>query len=206
MSREKTAVVEASPELLAKLFLIGLMRNSAPATTTRFIDRPGLRVRLRTTEDSAKLVAGGRWRANLVVRFQRSSSDAPFDLAVVRKYVPGRWETLVDPVLDIAAWAFTPAALAGKVGSRTPLQRFDDEYGALALHGRLFLLDARQEEHLMRIIADVLVARATGSVEEHLDEIAKITDGVGNWKDLAGRITPEQAIRVVGSLVEHGYA
>jgi hypothetical protein len=96
-----------TPDLLQDLFLIGMMKASMSMYQKGLAQRLGFYVQLMTGfKQRTQLQAGDHWRKpRLVVEYQpKPGTPGPWYLTKVKRYLPGEWEQLTAPSLELTAW------------------------------------------------------------------------------------------------------
>ncbi|MGH2584824.1 MAG: hypothetical protein ACRDJE_07925 [Dehalococcoidia bacterium] len=106
-SKRQAVMTMPSPDLLQDLFLIGMMKASMSMLQKGLSQKLGFYVQLMTGfKQRTQLQAGDHWRKPcLEVEYQPKPGTAgPWHLTKVKRYLPGEWERLIQPSLELTAW------------------------------------------------------------------------------------------------------
>jgi hypothetical protein len=137
--------------LIGKLILIGSLKNALPFTLRGCVNKLGLYVQIRRYSDppdllgvlerykdapslglpakvGSQLLAGGKWIPKIVVSFEVDLKTAERSVHV-HKYVPGNWEALAEPTLEIVSWIIVRGEFTKAMGRRLEeaVKRFRQE-------------------------------------------------------------------------------
>jgi len=95
----KSNDLKADTRVIAMLEQIANLKNGLQMEQRGWCNELGLFVQMREMKNMASLQAGGKYRSNIELR-----KESPEGQWQVVKYLPGKWETLVSPSLELAEW------------------------------------------------------------------------------------------------------
>ena len=91
--------VQVTQELIDDLVRIGTLKNSYPVNERGLFNVLGLFVQTKSKKGITSLKAGGMFIAKISLHREECGGEWE-----VKKYKPGKWETLVKPTLELAEW------------------------------------------------------------------------------------------------------